>query len=153
MSIVKTIHVPVSAEWSGGSFVNVEAPGKSALRVTKPAEFGGPSGSFWSPEELLVNALASCYAITLEAFAERRQVPLRDLHLEALGHIERRRNGGWEFVFIQLDVVLTTDPGFEAAARSVCEIAEDRCIVGRALETPVDVRVVVRAATKEPVAA
>jgi peroxiredoxin-like protein len=152
VSIVKTIHVPVSAESWGGSFVSVEAPGKSALHVTKPTEFGGPSGSYWNPEELLVNALASCYAITLETMAGRLDVPLRDLHLDAVGHVERR-NGAWEFVLIELDVGLMTDPGFEAVAERAAEIAEERCIVGRALKTPVDVRVVVRAATKEAVAA
>lgn len=152
MSISKTIHVPVSAEWWGGPFVKAEAPGKSALRVTKPVELGGPNGSFWSPEELLVNALASCYVITLEAVAGHLEVPLRDLRLDALGHVERRRYGGWAFVLIELDVVLETDPGFEAVAERAAQIAEERCIVGRALETPLDVRVVVRA-TKEVVAA
>lgn len=153
MSIVKTIHVPVSAESWGGSFVNVEAPGKSALHVTKPTEFGGPSGSFWTPEELLMNALASCYAITLEAVAARLDVPFRDLHVDALGHLERRRDGGWGFVLVELDVELMTDPGFETVAERAATVAEQRCIVGRALAVPVDVRVGVRVGTKEAAAA
>ena len=153
MSIVKTIHVPVSADSWGASFVHVDAPGKAALNVTKPAEFGGPTGSFWTPEELLVNALASCYAITLEAIAARLDIPLRGLHLEAVGHVERVRSGGWGFVLVELDVELTTDAGFEAIAERAAEIAEERCIVGRALKTPVDVRVAVRAPAKEALAA
>jgi organic hydroperoxide reductase OsmC/OhrA len=153
MSIVKTIHVPVSAESCGPAFVNVTAPGKSALRVTKPTEFGGPSGSFWTPEELLVNALASCYAITLEAVAERLEVPLRDLHVDALGHVERRRDGGWAFVLIELEIELMTDPGFESVAERAAKLSEERCIVGRALQTPLDVRVVVSTAAKDVAAA
>jgi organic hydroperoxide reductase OsmC/OhrA len=153
MSIVKTIHFAVSSEWWGSGIVSTNAPGKSALRISAPPEFGGFEGSFWSPEELLVNAVASDYALTLTTFSQRLGVPVNALEVEAAGHVEGERDGRYCFVLVHLDVSLETEPGNVALAERAAHMAEERCIVGRSLRVPVDVRVAVRERPADLVAA
>ena len=60
--------------------VTAIAEGKPRLKVVTPPEFSGGVPSRWSPEEMLVGSVATCYALTLRAVAERRAVPLRRPH-------------------------------------------------------------------------
>lgn len=144
MSIVKTFRFPVQAHWFVGRLTRLGAPGKPPFRVATPPEFKEGIAGIWSPEELLVGALATCYELTLAAIAERRGIPLNTLEVGASGHVERL-SGGYEFTLIELDVELTTAPGRELEAEEVARLAKRHCIVGRALEVPVRVRVETRA--------
>jgi organic hydroperoxide reductase OsmC/OhrA len=122
----------------------------SRSRFATPAEFRGIAG-VWSPEHLLIAATASCYALTLEAIAERRELPLHEVRIGAAGHVARMMDGSFGFVVIELRVALTTAPGREAEARGAAHLAESTCIVGYALTVPIKVELEVAAA--EPAAA
>jgi organic hydroperoxide reductase OsmC/OhrA len=100
----------------------------------------------WSPEELLVASVASCYAVTLSAVADWKRVPLRNVEVAGLGHVERREDGRYAFVAIELTVEIETDDESLAVAREAAEQAEERCIVSLALDVPVHVRLVLPAA-------
>lgn len=152
MSIVKTFRYPVSIEWWGNGLMSAKAPDKSALRVAAPRDLGGSYPNFWSPEELLVNAVGSCYAITLRAVMARMDIPLHELEIEATGHLEHVQEGGYRFFIIDLDVAFETDPENVKAAERAAELAEKRCIVSGALAVPVHVRLVVRTRLREEVA-
>src|SRR5918996_1503911 len=76
--------------------------------------------------------------------ATRRGVPLHTLEVGASGHLERGTQG-YHFTVVELDVELATDPGREPEAEELARLAKEHCIVGRALEVPVHVRIVVRA--------
>jgi peroxiredoxin-like protein len=149
MSVVKTLRFPITAEWSGGRTVDAEAPGKSGLRVVTPPEFEGGAAGHWSPEELLVTAVASCYVLTLAAVADRTRAPIRRLRLDAVGHVEGDRRGHYHFTVIELEVELVTDPDAVEAAERAAALAEEHCIVSRALDVPVHVRVAVHSAALE----
>jgi organic hydroperoxide reductase OsmC/OhrA len=153
MSVVKTFRYPVSIEWWGNGLMNSQAPERSALRVAAPRDFGGSHPNFWSPEELLVNAVGSCYAITLRAVLERLRIPLHELEVEATGHMERAPEGGYRFILVDLDVALETEADHVKAAERAAATAEERCIVAGALAVPVHVRLVVRTrlAKDEPI--
>lgn len=144
MAVVKTFRYPVSLEWWGDGLFNAHAPERSALRVAAPRDFGGSYPNFWSPEELLVNAAGSCYAITLRAIAERLEIPLHELEVEATGHVERAPAGGYRFTLVDLDVAAETDPPHVEALERAAKLAEKRCIVGSALGVPLHVRLVAR---------
>jgi organic hydroperoxide reductase OsmC/OhrA len=72
MSVVKAFRFPVNVHWEGGRLTHASAPGKDELEVAPPPEFRGGVAGVWSPEDLLVAATASCYAVTVAAIAERR---------------------------------------------------------------------------------
>ena len=147
MSIVKSFRFPVSVHWRGGHVTRSSAPGKPDLDVATPPEFRGGVEGIWSPEELLVAATASCYAVTLAAIAERRDVPLRALDVRAVGHVEKRADGRFGFVAIELEVELDTDEESRQAAVEAARRAEELCIVAMALYLPVHVRLAVPAST------
>jgi peroxiredoxin-like protein len=142
MSTVKAMRFPASAHWRGGRLTRVSARDKPDLDVVTPPDFRGGIAGKWSPEELLVGAAASCYALTLAALAEWNGVTLDDVEVDGLGHVERRSDGRFGFVVIELTVVIATEDEALLLAERLVEEAERRCIVSLALDVPVHVRVV-----------
>jgi organic hydroperoxide reductase OsmC/OhrA len=140
MDVVKALIFPVQARWFGGRLLRLGAPVKPALRVATPPEFKDGIPGIWSPEDLLVGSLAACYELTLVAIAERHDVPLHTLEVNATGHLERAPKGEYGFTVVELDVDLATDPGRELDAEEVAVLAKQHCIVGRALDVPVHLR-------------
>jgi len=149
MSMMKEMQFPVSVCWRGGCLFRADSRGKESLEIAMPPEFRGGLAGYWSPEELLVAAVASCFAVTLAAVAERLEVPLIDASISSTGHVSRRDDGRFGFTVIEIDANLETVPGREAAARAAAEAAEERCLVARALDVPVHVAVKVATAAPE----
>jgi peroxiredoxin-like protein len=149
MSIVKAFRFPVSVHWQGGRITRASAFDKPDLRIAVPPEFRGGVPGVWSPEELLVSATASCFAVTLAGVAERMQLPLLRLEISGTGHVSKRDDGRFGFVAIELDVDVET-PTVDAAERvdEAAAIAEERCIVSMALDVPVHVAVEAYAAAE-----
>lgn len=146
MSIVKLHRYGVRAS-GGPQSLSLEAPGKPVLRVASPPEFRNGIRGVWSPEELLVGSLAACYELTVVAIAEYKRVPLHAIRIDATGHVQRK-DERYRFVLVELDVELETDGGREREAEHVAEIANERCLVGSALDVPVRLSVEARAASK-----
>jgi organic hydroperoxide reductase OsmC/OhrA len=153
MSVIKAFRYPASVELLPGDRVRVAAPDKPKLEVATPPEFRGGVAGVWSPEELIVGATAACYALTLMAVAAARRIPLRVVEAEGSGHVERHQHGPYEFTVIEVDARIETEPGFEEAAQAAAALAEEQCVVSRALETPVHVRLTVDTTTEEGVMA
>lgn len=143
MGIVKVHRYGVRADRVGPQSLTLEAPGKPVLHIATPPEFRGGIRGAWSPEELLVGSLAACLELTVVAIAEYKGVPLHTIRIDATGHVERKDHR-YRFVLIELDVELETDAGREREAEKVAEIANERCIVGSALEVPVHLSVETR---------
>lgn len=141
MSVMKERQYPVSVRWRGGRLASAESDGKGRLSLATPPEFRGGLAGYWSPEDLLVAATASCFVLTLAAVAERREAPLLDATVTATGHMSRRNEGRLGFTVIEVDAVLETVPGGEQAVRAAAAAAEERCLITRALDVPVHVAV------------
>lgn len=145
MSVMKELQFPVSTRWRGGRLARAESRGKEPLQLATPPEFRGGLEGYWSPEDLLVASVASCFELTLAAVAERSEAPLLDATVTATGHVSRRDDGSFGFTVIELDALLETVPGGEDAVRAAAAKAEKRCLIRRALEIPVHLAVEVRA--------
>ena len=145
MTVVKAHRFPVSVHWIGGRLTRATAPDKPELQIATPPEFQGGIAGVWSPEELLVAATASCFAVTLAAVAERRQVPLLGLDVSGTGHMSKRADGRFGFVAIELEARIETEAGLEHAAEQAAHAAERHCLIAMALEVPVHVSLEVRA--------
>jgi organic hydroperoxide reductase OsmC/OhrA len=148
MTVMKEMQFPVSVRWRGGRLARADARDKQSLEVATPPEFRGGLAGYWSPEELLVASVASCYALTLAAVAERREAPLIDASVSATGHMSRRANGRFGFTVIEIDAQLETVPGADEAVRAAARAAEQRCLISQALDVPVQVAVSVRTAAE-----
>lgn len=145
MSILKEFRYQVSAEWRGGPAVKMQAPGKPDLEIVTPPEFRGGVAGVWSPEDLLLGAAASCYALTIGAVAEHLGVKLLGLDVRGTGHLVKRDNGRFGFVAIELTVDMTTEAEQALSAENVAARAREICIVTLALDVPIHVDVAVHA--------
>jgi organic hydroperoxide reductase OsmC/OhrA len=142
----KIYDFPLSVRWLAGRRTVAAVPGKDDLEVATPPEFKGGIEGVWSPEDLLVGSVATCFTVTLVAVAERRSVPLRGLDVGASGRVTHRDDGRFGFTEVVLEVGLATDPGFEQAAVEAAEAAERGCLVAASLDFPVRLELEVRTA-------
>ena len=147
MSTLKDFRFQVSASPLPRRRVRLTSDGKSPLEAATPPEFRGGTPGLWSPEDLLVASVASCYALTLDALAQRREVPLAEVEIEGVGHVTKRAEGRLGFVVIELRVQLSVAAGLEQGAEQVAHDAHRACLVGHALEIPIELELEVR--TKE----
>lgn len=68
--------------------VTVTSPGLESMPTTSPPEFGGPEGN-WSPETLLVAAVADCFILTFRAIARASRLEWCELDCAAEGKLEQ----------------------------------------------------------------
>jgi organic hydroperoxide reductase OsmC/OhrA len=143
MSVTKDFRYKVGVEWEGDRLTTVSSPEKPELTVATPPEFKGGVPGVWSPEDLLVASVASCFAVTLVAVAERRELPLHELHVSGTGHLTGRDDGRFGFVAIELTADVRTDELAIGPVERAAKHAERACLVSMALDIPVHVEVVV----------
>jgi organic hydroperoxide reductase OsmC/OhrA len=135
---------PVDVQWSGGRVTRVTAPCRRALAVATPAQFRDGVEGLWSPEDLLVASVATCYTLTLVTIAEHRGVPLELLEVRGEGDVDRRVDGRFGFTAVRLLVQFETEPEREAEARLAAEDARRSCLVSASLDAPVHVELDLR---------
>jgi organic hydroperoxide reductase OsmC/OhrA len=105
------------------------------LETAPPEEFGGP-GDHWSPETLLVGAVADCFVLTFRAIASASGLAWTRLRATASGTLERVE-GGPRFTAIQVDATLAVPEGVDGQrALRLLEKAERSCLVTRSLSCP-----------------
>jgi organic hydroperoxide reductase OsmC/OhrA len=144
MTTLKDFRYEVKGSALPGRRVRLTSEGKAPLEAATPPEFRGGTPGIWSPEDLLVAAMVSCYAVTLESIAEHRGVELREVEVTGVGHVTRRAEGRIGFVVIELGVDLTVAPGVVKEAERAARSAKQACLVGHALEIPVELELRVR---------
>jgi len=125
----------VAAWWtSGRTGLAKSDSAPNAIHFTAPTEFGGLEGR-WTPEELLLAAVAGCYTTTLRAIAGTAEFNFTDLQVEASGTV-RKADSGYTFTQITLRPNLKIDSAEERErALDLLKRAEKLCLVGRALGT------------------
>jgi organic hydroperoxide reductase OsmC/OhrA len=145
MTVMKEMQFPVSVRWRGGRLARADVRDKDLLELATPPEFREGLGGYWSPEDLLVSAAASCFVLTLAGVAKRLKAPLLDATVTATGHMSRRDDGRFGFTVIEIDALLETIAGSEQAVSTAAAAAEELCLITQALDVPVHVDVQVRA--------
>lgn len=106
------------------------------LRSAPPTEFGGP-GDRWSPETLLVGAVAGCYVLTFRAVARASRLSWTWLRCDVSGTLDRVDNATQFTAFdvrARLSISPTTDAG---QARRALERAESQCLISQSLKATI----------------
>ena len=85
----------------------------------------------WTPEHLLLAALARCSLLALEYHASRTAVEVEGSGT-ASGSVDRRPDGVWAFVDVKCSLEVTLRPAPEDLA-GLLERAERGCFVGSSL--------------------
>jgi organic hydroperoxide reductase OsmC/OhrA len=123
----------------------LSASGVPALRAAPPRQFDGP-GDAWSPEQLLLAAVASCFLFTLRAVARVSKYEFTDLQLETTGTVDRQERIT-RFTNIELRAVLTIPSGADRArAMALLEKTKSACLVSASLSVPVHLDAEIREA-------
>ena len=132
-------HYRVEAATDSEGPVWLTAAGLPALESAPPEEFDGP-GDRWSPETLLVGAVADCFVLTFRAVAKAAGLSWTRLRVGAAGTLGRA-DGGARFTAIELDAALEIPAGgSEERALRVLQKAERGCLVTRSLVCPSSLR-------------
>jgi organic hydroperoxide reductase OsmC/OhrA len=147
MTTFKDFRYSVDASRLPRRRVRLTSAGKAPLEAATPPEFRGGTPGMWSPEELLVASVASCYTLTLDAVAAAHNIPIRSLQVEGVGHVTRRAEGRIGFVAIELRTAISVDAGFEAEAERTARAVKQSCLVAHALQVPVELELQVATAS------
>ncbi|HVC02165.1 MAG TPA: OsmC family protein [Steroidobacteraceae bacterium] len=122
----------VGAQGTAAGLVAVTAAGLPALDTAAPPEFDGPGG-VWSPECLLVAAIADCFILTFRSIARAGHFEWTRLHCEVQGVLERV-SGVAQFTRFTSRARLAAPPGVDRdKARELLERAEKLCLVSNSL--------------------
>jgi peroxiredoxin-like protein len=125
--------------------VTLESPGLPVLASAAPTEFGGP-GDRWSPETLLVGAVADCFVLSLRAVAQASSLPFTSVACRAEGRLDRvERTTRFTEVVLRVELLLPADSDVAKAER-VLEKAKTACLVSNSLVCPVHLEKSVRVA-------
>lgn len=78
----------VTSQGSPAGAVSISSSGLPPLTTAPPKEFDGP-GDVWSPETLLVAAVADCYILTFRGVARAAKFEWENLECTVEGVLER----------------------------------------------------------------
>jgi organic hydroperoxide reductase OsmC/OhrA len=125
-----------SASASGAMSGDVVVHGRGAfpeLLSAPPPEFGGP-GDRWSPETLLVAAIADCYVLTFRAIAHAARLEWHSLRCDVSGKLDRV-NRVTQFTAFSVRAELEVPPGTDSAgAQTLLNKTERVCLVSNSLK-------------------
>jgi len=122
----------VAATAEGNDPVEISSTGLSTLPSQPPEEFGGP-GNLWSPETLLVAAVADCYILSFRAIARASKLDWLHLECKTEGILDRIENVT-RFTRLNIWATLTVPANTDVhKATRILEKAEAVCLVSNSL--------------------
>ena len=123
----------VTAAAAPDGTVSLDGKGMPRMLSAPPVEFDGP-GDRWSPETLLVAAVADCFALTFRGIARVSKFPWLSLTCEASGTLDRV-DRVTQFTDFRLHASLHVPEGTdEAQARKLLERTEHACLIANSLK-------------------
>ena len=132
----------VELEWSGrgregaGRIVTDDLQ----LELSTPASMGG-RGVGTNPEELLVCAVASCYAATLFGVLHRAALPATSVSIDARGSVTGYPGQARFAKLVVSPTIVDGDPARVEEYEQAASDAHDRCFIGHTLAETVDYQV------------
>ncbi len=125
-------HYRVAATAGPTGNVDLASPKLTSVESAPPAEYGGP-GDLWSPETLLVAAVADCFVLTFRAIARASRLEWSSLNCDVEGTLARV-DGTTQFTEFSLNVVLDVPASVtEDKAQRILEKAEAGCLITNSL--------------------
>ena len=104
----------------------------NAIHFTAPPQFGGLEGR-WTPEDLLLCAIASCFTTTFRVLAEYSKWEYTDLQVEAAGTVDKV-DSGYSFTRIILRPHLKISAELDRSrAFDFLRKTQNLCLISRAL--------------------
>ncbi len=126
-------------EWRGNKELKLSGGKLPVIEAGAPPEFKGRDGN-WSPEQLFVASLNSCYTLTLLAIAEFSKVGLASLSCAAKGKLEKVQGSRYQITEITLKprVVLAAANDIARMPR-ILEKAKENCFVSNSIKSAINI--------------
>ena len=125
-------HYRVAANAGPEGEVSLSSEKLETLPSAPPAEFGGP-GDRWSPETLLVAAIADCFILSFRAIARASKLSWLSLSCDVEGTLERK-DGKTRFTEFKVNATLNVpQDANEERAQQLLEKAEASCLITNSL--------------------
>ncbi|MGR9091809.1 MAG: OsmC family protein [Gammaproteobacteria bacterium] len=125
-------HYTVYATVQPEGDVSISATDLETIPSAPPREFGGP-GNRWSPESLLVAAVADCFVLSFRAVASASKLSWASLECEVEGKLERsERTTKFTEFEVAAKLTIPQDTLEEKALRAL-EKAEAICLITNSL--------------------
>jgi organic hydroperoxide reductase OsmC/OhrA len=124
----------VSAWWTSGRTGLAKCESSpNTIHFSEAAELGGLQGR-WTPEQLLLSALAGCFTTTFHDVARAAKFEYTDLEVEIEGSVRRSRTAGTNFTEILVRPRLTVS-GEEQRETGLALLrrAKSLCMISRAI--------------------
>jgi len=136
-------HYETTVVWKTEKEGRLHAGGNPEICVATPPDFGGPHGN-WSPEQLLISAVAGCLMTSALYYLERAGVNLRCYIGNAIGTMDKTPEGlAFTRVRVEISITVADDSHVEKARKAAAR-AEKSCPISKALQCLVEVHAVVR---------
>jgi organic hydroperoxide reductase OsmC/OhrA len=130
----------VAAAASVDGDVILEGKRLSSLPSAPPTEFDGP-GDRWSPETLLVAAVADCFVLTFRPIARLSKLPWLSLVCDVVGTVDRLESVT-QFTGFVVRARLRIPAGtHEDQARRLLTKAEETCLVTNSLKAKLQLEI------------
>ena len=126
-------HYSITATARAEGDVSLEGERLPPIPSAPPTEFGGP-GDRWSPETLLVAAVADCFVLTFRGIAGLSRFSWSALECHVTGTVERV-DRVTRYTALQVQARLKVPPGTnQDQARRLLTKAEETCLVTNSLK-------------------
>jgi len=104
-----------------------------SLDSAPPAQFGGP-GDKWSPETLLVAAVADCFILSFRAIARASKLAWLSLECDVEGTLDRIEKATQFTEMLVRASLLVPRETDQSRARRLLERAEHSCLITQSLK-------------------
>ena len=125
-------HYTVTATGKAKGSLSICCDGLEDIQVSPPAQFGGP-GDEWSPEDLLMSAVSSCFIFSFRAITAASKFDWVSIECEATGVLDKvERSFKFTDVTSVVKLVIAEGTSVEKAAL-LLQKAEDSCLINNSL--------------------
>jgi organic hydroperoxide reductase OsmC/OhrA len=127
----------VSAWWTSGRTGLAKCESSpNTIHFSEAAELGGLQGR-WTPEQLLLCALAGCFTTTFSDVARASKFEYTDLEVEIEGSVRRSRAAGCNFTEILIRPRLTVASEEQReTGLALLRRTKSICMISRAITVP-----------------
>jgi organic hydroperoxide reductase OsmC/OhrA len=140
----------VSAWWTSGrtGLAKCESA-PNTIHFSEAPEFGGLEGR-WSPEQLLLCALAGCFTTTFQDVARNSKFQYTDLEVEVEGNVRWNKAGcNFSVITIRPTLIVDSEQDVEAGL-ALLSRTKAACLISRAITVPQTMEPRVEAARMPP---
>jgi peroxiredoxin-like protein len=141
-------HYSAAATASAEGDVLLEGDRLPPVQSASPVEFGGP-GDRWSPETLLVAAVADCFVLTFRAISTIAHLPWISLKCEVEGTLDRIEKVTQFTSFTVRARLEVPEDGRVDQAHRLLEKAERGCLITNSLKAATHLEIQIDVATPQ----